>query len=163
MAVITGVDKHIKLRVKPAYEQTEQIPNRFHRGPVSIEVDRIYLDFSALICLGRIHRYNLLYARPLCRRVDRTCQINALIILIVRYKYPPRRYAIESSENSTNPVFSAASVIELLSLHRAIFVTASHYWTGLCTRGNYMTKTVSSLHRSSCSIDGKKTALRIIL
>lgn len=52
MAVITGVDKHIKPRVKPAYEQTERIPNRFHRGPVSIEVDRIYLDFSALICPG---------------------------------------------------------------------------------------------------------------
>jgi len=61
MAVITGVDKHIKPRVKPAYEQTGQIPNRFHRGPVSIETDRIYLNFSALICTARIHRYNLLY------------------------------------------------------------------------------------------------------
>lgn len=55
MAVITGVDKHIKPRVKPANEQTGQIPNRFHRGPVSVEVDRIYLDFSALICTGWIH------------------------------------------------------------------------------------------------------------
>lgn len=60
-AVITGVDKHIKPRVKPAYEQTEQIPNRFHRGPVSIEVDRIYSDFSALICPGWIHRYNFTF------------------------------------------------------------------------------------------------------
>lgn len=33
MAVITGVDKHIKPRVKPAYEQTGQIPNRFHCDP----------------------------------------------------------------------------------------------------------------------------------
>ena len=56
MAVITGVDKHIKPRVKPAYEQAGQIPNRFPRGPVSVEADRIYLDFSVLICTGWIHR-----------------------------------------------------------------------------------------------------------
>ena len=104
MTVITGVGKHIK----PAYEQAGQIPNRFHRGPVSVEANRIYLDFSVLICTGWIHRYNLLYARPLCRRVDHTCRINALVILVVRYKYPPRRYTIESLENSTDPIFLAA-------------------------------------------------------